>query len=142
MTVAKPRKSSKSTFYSGLGRRKRSVARVWLYAEKGDVVVNDQPINKVYSREEDRLAWVKPFHTVGVSHPTSKFSVSIKVAGGGVSSQLAAISLGIARALASFDASFEPILRKQDLLRRDPRETEPKKYYLHKARKAPQYSKR
>ena len=142
--VKEVKKTAKKSpkFYSGLGRRKRSVARVWLYAEKGDFTINDKPIDKVYTSEIDKMVWVRPFHTVGVSHPSAKFSASIKVTGGGTTGQLEAISLGFAKALSAFDPTFEPILKKQDLLKRDPREVESKKYYLHKARKAPQYSKR
>lgn len=130
------------SFFSGLGRRKRSVARVWLRLEKGDLTVNDKPINDLYKTEEAKLTWVKPFHLVGVSHPTAKYSGTIKVAGGGVASQQEAVALGLARALAISNSGFDAILRKQGLLRRDPREVEAKKYYMHKARKAPQYSKR
>jgi len=129
-------------FCSGLGRRKRAVARVWLYAEKGDIVVNDKPISDLFKTEDSKAAWVKPFHLVGVSHPTAKFRGSIKVSGGGFVSQLEAVALGIARALSAHDSGYEAILRRQGLLRRDSREVEPKKYYMHKARKAPQYSKR
>jgi len=135
-------KKSVGKFFSGLGRRKRAVARVWLYNEKGEITINDKPITDVYTLEEDKGIWVKPFHLVGVSHPTAKFSGTIKVNGGGRNSQLEAVALGIARALSVFSTEYDPILRKQGLLRRDPRETEPKKYYLHKARRAPQYSKR
>jgi small subunit ribosomal protein S9 len=139
-TVKKVTKSP--VFFSGLGRRKRAVARVWLYAEKGELLVNDKPIDDLFKTEEDRMIWVKPFHTVGVSHPTAKFRATVKVVGGGSASQLEAVALGIARALSAYDAGFEAILRKQGMLRRDPREVEPKHYYMHKARRAPQYSKR
>jgi len=128
--------------YSGVGRRKNAVARVWLFAEKGEFTVNDKPINDFFFHEEDKLVWVKPFHAVGISHPHAKMSGSIKVYGGGLTGQIEAISLGISRALASIDVTYEAILKKQDLLKRDPRMVEPKKYYRHKARKAPQYSKR
>lgn len=135
-------KKSAAKFFSGLGRRKRCVARVWLYADKGDILVNDKPIADLFTREEDKAVWVKPFHTVGISHPSAKFRGTIKVSGGGTTGRLEAISLGISRALLAFDPSFETMLKKQDLLKRDPREVEAKKYYLHKARRAPQYSKR
>jgi len=135
-------KKTTAKFFAGLGRRKRTVARVWLYAEKGDILVNEKPIAESFTREEDIATWVKPFHTVGISHPSAKFSGTIKVSGGGTTGRLEAISLGISRALLAFDPTFESMLKKQDLLKRDPREVETKKYYRHKARRAPQYSKR
>lgn len=132
----------KEKFYSGTGRRKSAVARVWLTPGKGEYTINDKAIADVMISENEKNAWMKPFHIVGISHPHAKFAGSIKVSGGGRNSQLEAITLGISRALSAFDATFEALLRKQNLLRRDSREVEPKKYYMHKARKAPQYSKR
>jgi len=128
-------------FY-GLGRRKRAVARVWIKEEKGDLTINGISVGDFYKDEKDKSLWQKPFHVVGVSHPLSRFSGTIKVAGGGKTGQLEAISLGLSRALLSFDSSFRPKLRAEGLLTRDSREVESKKVYLKKARKAPQYSKR
>ncbi len=129
-------------FYSGTGRRKRSVARVWLYEEKGDFVINDKPAKEYFADRDATLEWVKPFHAIGVSHPQSKFSASIKVAGGGKAGQVEAVRLGIARALIAFDINNKSVLRTSDLLTRDSREVERKKPFLTKARKRPQYSKR
>lgn len=129
-------------FYSGTGRRKRAVAGVWLFEKKGDILVNDKPIEDVFKAEQEKLIWVRPFHIVGVSHPTAKFSATIKVRGGGKSSQIEAVSLGFARALLSYDSGFRIKLRKAGLLTRDSREVESKKYFLRKARKTQQYSKR
>ncbi len=138
----KTAKSKKVKFISGLGRRKRAVARVWLYPQKGEITINDQPAEEYFPGVNDITVWAKPFHTVGVSHPAAKFSATIKVAGGGKTGQLGAVRLGLARALLSFNPEFREKLREQDLLTRDSRETERKKYYLRKARKRPQYSKR
>jgi small subunit ribosomal protein S9 len=124
------------------GRRKTAVARIFLKPEKGDFTVNGKDIDTVYVHEKDRQKWAKPFHLVGVSHAKSKFSASIKVEGSGNSSQLSAIVHAISKALSTYSDEFKKILTKQGFLTRDPRMVERKKYFLHKARKAPQYSKR
>ncbi len=136
------KKSKKANFFSGTGRRKRSVARVWLYAEKGDFTINGKPAKDYFTDADDTLEWVKPFHAVGVSHPQAKYSATIKVHGGGPKGQLEAVRLGIARALIAQDPTFKAVLRSNDLVTRDSREVERKKPFLTKARKRPQYSKR
>ena len=138
----KEEKKIKPGFISGTGRRKTAVARVFLYPEKGEVILNDAPIDDYFKTEAEKVAWLKPFHLVGVSHPTSKFSLSIKVRGSGKSAQLGAVAHGISRALAKHNEEYRKILRSQGMLTRDPRMVERKKYWLRKARKAPQYSKR
>lgn len=132
----------KPGFISGTGRRKTAVARVFLYSEKGEFTINDQPIGDYFPSEKEKVKWMKPFHIVGVSHPTAQYTASIKVKGSSKSSQLGAVILGISRALAASNEEFSGILRKQGLLTRDPRMVERKKPWLRKARKAPQYSKR
>jgi len=127
---------------TAVGRRKRSTARVWLYPEKGDFVVNDKPIDDYFSGELASLDWRRPFHLVGISHPTARFRATIKVEGGGKTGQLEAVRLGCARVLVKIDPEWQPLLRKQGFLTRDPREVERKKYWLRKARKRPQFSKR
>ncbi|PIR42529.1 30S ribosomal protein S9 [candidate division WWE3 bacterium CG_4_9_14_0_2_um_filter_35_11] len=134
--------SKKSEFFSGTGRRKRSVASVWLYDEKGEIMVNDSPVSEFFTGQEETLEWVKPFHAVGVSHPQSKFRATIKVHGGGKVGQAEAVRLGIARALISYNAEFKGILRSTGLVTRDSREKERKKPFLKGARARPQYSKR
>lgn len=124
------------------GRRKRAVARLWLKEGKGDFTVNGRSINDYFPKEEERLVWNKPFHSVGISHPASRFTATIKVEGGGKTAQLNAVALASARALIEVDPEWQPILSKQNLLSRDPREKERKKYYLRGARKRPQFSKR
>ena len=135
-------KTLKKGFISGLGRRKTSVARVFLWESKGDFFVNDLKIQEYFSGEIDKTKWEKPFHAVGISHPEAKFSASIKVSGSGKPSQMDAVILGISRALSKVDAEFDKALRKQGFLTRDSRMVERKKPFLHKARKRPQYSKR
>ncbi len=124
------------------GRRKTAVARVFLNKNKGDFTVNDVNVKDYFKTEKEQLQWTKPFHLVGVSHPGSKYSATIKVNGSGKSAQLDAITHGISRALAKLDPEWASILRKQGLLTRDSRMVERKKPNLHKARKATQYSKR
>ncbi len=140
--VKKEPAKPKNGFITGTGRRKTAVARVFLYEKKGDVVINDMPIDDYFPSEKEALAWKQPFHVIGVSHPTSKFSALIKVYGSGKSAQLGAVTLGFARALAKLSEDNRVLLRKNDLLTRDSRMVERKKYWLRKARKAPQYSKR
>lgn len=132
----------KKGFIATVGRRKTAVARVFLYQEKGDITVNDASINNVYATEKEKNTWMKPFYLLGISHPETQFSGSIKVNGSGKSAQLGAIVLAFSRALASINDEYNKTLRKHGLLTRDPRMVERKKYYLVKARKAPQYSKR
>lgn len=143
--VARPVRASKKTqkeFFAGTGRRKSAVARVWLYPEKGEITINDKNIKDVFTSNSDIIEWVRPFHSVGVSHPQAKFSATIKIIGGGTASWVEAVKLGIARALLAYDPSFKAILRANGLLTRDSREKERKKPFFRKARKKPQYSKR
>ncbi|MBI2620829.1 30S ribosomal protein S9 [candidate division WWE3 bacterium] len=136
------RRGKTFSFVSGTGRRKTAVARVFLYKTKGDFTINDRPIDDYFLTEAEKVEWARPFHVVGVSHPSSQFSASIKLAGSGKSAQLGAVVHGLSRALASVDDEYAKILRKQGFLTRDSRMVERKKYWFKKARKAPQYSKR
>ncbi|MFZ5424716.1 MAG: 30S ribosomal protein S9 [Patescibacteria group bacterium] len=138
----KTSKSPKKGFISGTGRRKTAVARVFLYQDKGDITINDMPIDDYFPTENEALKWKKPFHLVGISHPESKYWASIKVQGSGKSAQLDAVVHGISRALATINEEYRKILSTQGFLTRDSRMVERKKYWLRKARKAPQYSKR
>ena len=135
-------KTLKKNFIAGNGRRKTATARVFLWEERGDFTVNGIEIEKYFPSIIDQSKWVRPFHIIGVSHPDSKYSASIKVQGSGKSSQIDAVVLAIAKALCKIDPEFDKALRKQGLLTRDSRMVERKKPYLHKARKRPQYSKR
>lgn len=137
-----PKVNSNQNIVRTSGSRKTAVARVFLSPEKGDLFVNDIKIDEYFNREVDQVAWKKPFHTIGVSHPTTQFSGTIKVQGSGPSAQVDAIIHGISRALAQLDDEYKTLLSKAGLLTRDPRMVERKKYYLRKARKRPQYSKR
>ncbi|MFA6981809.1 MAG: 30S ribosomal protein S9 [Patescibacteria group bacterium] len=129
-------------FKTGTGRRKTSTARVFLYEKGGDFLVNGKAIEEYFPSEKEALAWQKPFHLIGVSHPQAKFTVTAKILGSGHVSQLGALVHGISRALSEISEENRLILRKSGLLTRDSRMVERKKPYLRKARKAPQYSKR
>jgi len=128
----------KSYFY-GTGRRKCAVARVRLFPGEGAIIVNGQPLEQILPQERLQQEVVKP---LVVTNSSGKFSVSVKVTGGGISGQAGAIRHGIARALVAADERLKPILRSHGLLTRDPRVKERKKYGLIRARKAKQYTKR
>jgi len=124
------------------GKRKTAVARLFLYEKKGDFLINDKTLKDFAKTEESILDLKKPFHLVGLSHPESQLSGTIKVRGSGHSAQIGAIAHAFSRALATMSEGNRVILRKAGLLTRDSRMVERKKPYLRKARKAPQYSKR
>jgi small subunit ribosomal protein S9 len=147
VTVVEPTVKHRATkvkngFTNGTGRRKTAVASVFLWEEKGEFTVNDVTPEEYFSDATEKSAWLRPFHMVGVSHPKSKFKGSIKVKGSGKSAQLGAVVHALSVALAKLSEENRAILAKAGLLTRDPRMVERKKYFLHKARKRPQYSKR
>ncbi len=123
----------------GTGRRKSSVARVWLKPGGGRIVVNKQPLQEYFSRATHQSLIVQPLKAAGME---GKFDLLANVAGGGMSGQAGAIRLGIARALLAVDASLRASLRKAGLLTRDPRVKERKKYGQKGARARFQFSKR
>ena len=121
------------------GKRKTSVARVQLMPGEGKIVINSRPIEDYFSRQLYRQWIVAPLKAV---NGMNKFNIKVKVQGGGTSGQAGAVALGVARALVALDESYRPVLRDKDLLTRDSRTVERKKYGLKKARRAFQYSKR
>lgn len=124
----------------GLGRRKSATARARLYAGKGNITINDKTASAYLSENKTLLAEVTdPLALVGKQ---KEFDVTIKVSGGGLSGQVDAIKLAIAKAITVQFADLRTTLKKADLLSRDPREKERKKYGLRSARKREQYSKR
>lgn len=126
-------------YYYGTGRRKCAVARVRLYPGSGSIVVNDKPLQEVFTWELHRLKVRRPL----VSTETEeRFNVHAKIAGGGISAWADALAHGISRALIVFDEGLKPTLRKAGLLTRDARVKERMKPGLKRARKAPQYTKR
>ena len=127
-------------YYEGLGRRKAATARVRLYPDtEVGFVVNNKPLTDYFSRDVDQINILEPFKVCGTE---GRFSVSVKVNGGGVTGQAGAVRLGIARALLKVDPELRKTLRQHGMLTRDPRAKERKKPGLKRARKAPQYTKR
>ncbi len=126
-------------YFSGTGRRKCAVARVRLYPGQGGIIVNDKPMEEMFTRIHHRHVIMQPLEA---TDNTSRFHAIVRVAGGGISGWADAIAHGISRALlASNDTTRRP-LRAQGLLTRDSRVKERKKYGLKRARKAPQFTKR
>lgn len=125
--------------YLGTGRRKCSVARVFLRPGSGKFVVNGRALENYFPTDAGRTAAKQPLIAVEM---TDKFDVLVLADGGGISGQAGAIRLGIARALVSFNAELRPALKKGGFLTRDPREHERKKYGQKGARKRFQFSKR
>lgn len=121
------------------GRRKSSAARVFLRPGKGQILVNDKPLDVFFSRETARMIVRQP---LVLTQMGAKFDAYITVEGGGITGQAGAIRLGISRALVVYDENLKPSLRKAGFMTRDAREVERKKVGLHKARRATQYSKR
>jgi small subunit ribosomal protein S9 len=125
--------------FHAIGRRKTSVARVYLKEGKGGVVINDRQLEDYFGRETARMVVLQPFQ---VTHTQGSFDTEINVRGGGISGQAGAIRHGITRALAEANPQLRSALKKAGFITRDPRAVERKKYGRHKARKRPQYSKR
>ena len=123
----------------GTGRRKSSVARVFIKPGKGNIVVNDKPVDIYFSRETGRMIVRQPLELTGF---VDKFDIMVTVFGGGESGQAGAVRHGITRALIDYDTSLKPQLSKAGLVTRDAREVERKKVGLHKARRRKQFSKR
>lgn len=127
-------------YFYGLGRRKAATARARLYTGKGNVTINDKPAAAYLSENKTLLAEITdPLALVGKQ---KEFDVTVKVSGGGLAGQVDAIKLAIAKALTAGHGDLRSTLKKAELLRRDPREKERKKYGLRSARKREQYSKR
>jgi len=129
----------KQTRYYATGRRKTAIARVWLSPGSGNVQVNEMDLIGYFCRDVLRMVIEKP---LTVTDMLGKVDIRATVRGGGLSGQAGAVRLGIARALTAMDESYRSALRQNDLLTRDPRMRERKKYGQPGARKRFQYSKR
>ena len=125
--------------YYGTGRRKTSVARVYLVPGTGKITINKRDIEDYLGLEVLRMTVRQPLVATETSE---KFDVCVNVIGGGMAGQAGAIRHGISRALLEADQDYRPVLKKAGLLTRDPRMKERKKYGLKAARRAPQFSKR
>lgn len=127
-------------YFYALGRRKSSTARVRLQKGKGNVVVNDKPATEYFADSQSLLHELeKPFMAL---EQENTYDISVKVSGGGHAGQIQAIRLGIAKALAEMNPDLRNTLKRADLLGRDPREKERKKFGLKGARKQRQFTKR
>jgi small subunit ribosomal protein S9 len=131
---------AKNDYFYGLGRRKASTARARLMGGKGAITVNDKPAADYFCGNE---AWLQdlaqPLRLIGKE---KDFDISLHVNGGGLSGQVDASKLAISKALSVMNDDLRGTLKKAGLLKRDPREVEPKKYGLRSARKREQFSKR
>ena len=125
-------------FY-GTGRRKTSVARVWIRPGSGRTVINRRAVEEYFTRETLRMIIAQPFH---ITNTAGQFDLLVTVEGGGPTGQAGAVRHGVARALATFDEKLRQPLKKAGLLTRDPRMRERKKYGQPGARQKFQYSKR
>ncbi|MBP5624116.1 MAG: 30S ribosomal protein S9 [Lachnospiraceae bacterium] len=132
-------KAAKAVKYYGTGRRKSSIARVYLVPGKGNITINKRDIDDYFGLETLKVIVRQP---LVATETVDKYDAVITVKGGGFTGQAGAVRHGIARALLTVDADFRPVLKKAGYLTRDPRMKERKKYGLKKARRAPQFSKR
>ena len=133
-------KSAKSAVkYYGTGRRKKSIARVYLVPGKGDITINKRSIDDYFGLETLKVIVRQP---LVATDNVEKFDVLVTVKGGGYTGQAGAVRHGIARALLQADPEYRSVLKKAGFLTRDPRMKERKKYGLKAARRAPQFSKR
>ncbi len=130
---------AKTEKYYGTGRRKKSIARVYLVPGKGNVTINKRSMDEYFGLETLKVIVRQP---MALTETVDKFDVIVNVHGGGYTGQAGAIRHGISRALLEVDAEYRPILKKAGYLTRDPRMKERKKYGLKAARRAPQFSKR
>ena len=130
---------AKTERYYGTGRRKKSIARVYLVPGKGDVTINKRNMDDYFGLETLKLIVRQP---LALTETADKYDVIVNVRGGGYTGQAGAIRHGVARALLQVDADYRPVLKRAGFLTRDPRMKERKKYGLKAARRAPQFSKR
>ena len=128
-----------SARYYGTGRRKSSIARVYLVPGTGNITINKRDIDNYFGLETLKMVVRQP---LAATETADKFDVLVNVHGGGTTGQAGAIRHGISRALLQADAEYRPVLKKAGFLTRDPRMKERKKYGLKAARRAPQFSKR
>ena len=127
-------------YFEGIGRRKTSTARVRIYKGDKASTINGVPaVDYLKEMNKAELYIIKPLTVVGLE---KQYYFTAKVQGGGITGQADAIRLGLARAINEMNPEVKPTLRKEDLLTRDPREVERKKYHRRIARKKPQFSKR
>lgn len=128
-------------YFYGLGRRKSATARVRLMGGKGELVINEKPASDYFDSSKSLVfEMLAPFRVLEID--PSKYNVSARVSGGGHASQVDAIRLGISKALVELNDDYRGTLKRAELLGRDPREKERKKFGLRSARKQRQFTKR
>ena len=125
--------------YYGTGRRKKSVARVYVMPGKGKITINKRDIDEYFGLETLKVIVRQP---LVATQTEGKYDIVVNVKGGGYTGQAGAIRHGLSRALLKVDEEFRPTLKKEGFLTRDPRMKERKKYGLKAARRAPQFSQR
>ena len=128
-----------TVIYNGTGRRKTSIARVWLKRGSGSITVNKKSVEEYFPREVWQIKAREPLSVTGTS---MEYDVMVRVKGGGLTGQAGAVSHGLARALLRANESLRKKLKVSGLLKRDPRMVESKKYGKRKARRGQQFSKR
>ena len=121
------------------GRRKKSIAKIWLKKGSGNIYVNGKKYDEYFKREQHKMKLLRPFDIISQS---TDYDVRCNVKGGGLSGQIGAISHGISKALVMFDSNLKTTLKKEKLTTRDSRAVERKKYGHRKARRSFQFSKR
>ena len=126
-------------YYYGTGRRKSSVARVFIQPGKGAIIVNNKPVEEYFSRHTSQMVLKQPLE---LTENQTAFDIKVNVNGGGESGQAGAVRHGITRALLDYDETLKPELSKAGFVTRDDREVERKKVGLRKARRRKQFSKR
>ena len=132
-------KAANASRYYGTGRRKKSIARVYVMPGTGNITINKRGIDEYFGLETLKVIVRQP---LALTDTVDKFDVLVNVRGGGYTGQAGAIRHGISRALLQADADYRPALKKAGFLTRDPRMKERKKYGLKAARRAPQFSTR
>ena len=126
-------------YYYGTGRRKSSIARVFIQPGKGSIVINNKPVEEYFSRYTSQMILKQPLE---LTENMSTFDIKVNVVGGGESGQAGAVRHGITRALMDYDQALKSNLSKAGYVTRDSREVERKKVGLRKARRRKQFSKR
>jgi|TARA_B110000971_G_scaffold18442_1_gene16919 small subunit ribosomal protein S9 len=126
-------------YYYGTGRRKSSIARVFIQPGKGNIVVNNKPVDEYFSRYTSQMILKQPLE---LTNNTASFDIKVNVIGGGESGQAGAVRHGITRALMDYDIALKPELSSAGYVTRDSREVERKKVGFRKARRKKQFSKR
>lgn len=137
-TTQKEKKTKKTNYYYAVGRRKTATARVRLYQKKGNIIVNNIPVEEYFPLKVNEQKYLEPFR---LTDTLKDYSATIKVVGSGKTGQLGAITHGIARALSSIDSKkYRPILKKHGLLTRDSRMKERRKPGLAQSARAKKQS--